>query len=298
MAKKVTKRAILASLLSLSICTSMLIGTTYAWFTDSVTSSGNIIKSGTLDVSMQWAEGRYDPTSESGDDSDTDSIVWYEAEGNNARKIFDAEMLWEPGYTAARHIRVKNEGNLALKYNLMILAEGDADAVADLANVIDVYTKTPATQVANREEVSTKLNRVGTLREVLNDTSKLTAATQGHLMPGDKEAVITLALKMQEDASNDYQDKEVNAGLTVKLFATQHTAEEDTFDNQYDKLATYDAAHVGSPLVLVNNDTPATTKVTIPETAAQINDIFVREWGCSPEAISISVDVYKHDRHG
>ena len=53
------------------------------------------------------------------------------------------------------------------KYNLMILAEGDADAVADLANVIDVYTKTPATQVANRPE-----NRGKRIVVILPDTGE------------------------------------------------------------------------------------------------------------------------------
>ena len=46
--KRVTKRAILASLLSVAVCTSMLIGTSYAWFTDSASSTGNKIKAGTL----------------------------------------------------------------------------------------------------------------------------------------------------------------------------------------------------------------------------------------------------------
>ena len=50
MAKKQTKRALITSVISLLVCFSMLVGTTFAWFTDSVTSSGNIIKSGTLDV--------------------------------------------------------------------------------------------------------------------------------------------------------------------------------------------------------------------------------------------------------
>ncbi|MEE3403951.1 MAG: InlB B-repeat-containing protein [Acutalibacteraceae bacterium] len=294
MKQTTTKRRVLASFLSLALCVSMLVGSTYAWFTDTVTSSGNIIKSGTLDVGMLWADGKEDP------DPESDTTTWNNVEvtdtNPNPEPIFGYE-LWEPGYAQVRHIQVVNKGSLALKYNLTILANGEVDAVADLAEVIDVYTKTPAVQVSNRDNVSTKLNRVGTLREVLNDTTVLAAATQGHLMPGNKEAVITLALKMQETAGNEYQNKEVNTGLTVKLFATQYTAEEDTFDNQYDKLATYDADNVGSPLVLVNNDTPATTKVTIPAAAAKINDIFelnVQNSGVSTDAqgkSTLSLDI-------
>ncbi len=271
MKQTTTKRRVLASFLSLALCVSMLVGSTYAWFTDSVTSSGNIIKSGTLDVAMQWAEGRYDPTTESDEDPETDDIVWYESEGDNAKKMFDAEMLWEPGYTAARHIRISNEGSLAFKYNLTILAKGDADDVADLAGVIDVYTKTPAVQVSNRDNVSTKLNRVGTLREVLNDTTVLAAATQGNLLAGEKEAILTLALKMQETAGNEYQNKQVNATFDVVLYATQYTEEIDSFDKQYDKLATYDSTKVGSDLTLAKNG----AKVTVPAASANVNDVFV-----------------------
>ena len=50
-----TKRALLMSVLSLLLCVSMFIGTTFAWFTDSVTSASNIIKSGSLDVEMTWS---------------------------------------------------------------------------------------------------------------------------------------------------------------------------------------------------------------------------------------------------
>ena len=56
MTTKSTKRALLVSVLSLFVCFTMLIGTTYAWFTDSVTSSGNIIKTGTLEVTLEYAK--------------------------------------------------------------------------------------------------------------------------------------------------------------------------------------------------------------------------------------------------
>ena len=59
--KKSTRKALLSSAISLMLCLAMLIGTTFAWFTDSVTSAGNIIKSGKLDVEMYWANGTEDP---------------------------------------------------------------------------------------------------------------------------------------------------------------------------------------------------------------------------------------------
>ena len=72
-----TKRALLTSGLVLIMCITMLIGTTFAWFTDSVTSAGNIIKSGTLDVEMYWAEGTEAPDTAAWKDASTGAIFNY-----------------------------------------------------------------------------------------------------------------------------------------------------------------------------------------------------------------------------
>ena len=107
-----TKGALLMSALSLFLCFTMLMGTTFAWFTDSAASAGNIIKSGNLDVEMYWADGTAAVPAE-------DSTDW-----KNASKgpIFNYDN-WEPGYVEVRHIKIANEGTLALKYKVSIVAE-------------------------------------------------------------------------------------------------------------------------------------------------------------------------------
>ena len=82
--KKGIKRSLLMSALALLLCVSMLIGSTFAWFTDSVTSAGNIIKSGTLDISMKWADGKEDPAT---------TTAWTDA---STGPIFNYDK-WEPG---------------------------------------------------------------------------------------------------------------------------------------------------------------------------------------------------------
>ena len=269
MAKKVTKRAIVASLLSLSICTSMLIGSTYAWFTDSVTSSGNIIKSGTLQVGMNWANGK----------ENLDEATWNDVEQDGIDPMFYYD-LWEPGYVQARHIQVFNKGSLALKYNLTILpAENsnyDPDAEDNIASVIDVYFYDPAQPLSDRAEL-TDANKIGTLKDLIADPTILAADTQGHLSAkaaGEADypnKTVTLALKMQETAGNEYQDKEISAGFDVKLFATQWTEEKDTFDELYDKMATYDSTNVTNDLHLSDNG----ATVTVPAGSANVNDVFL-----------------------
>ena len=218
MQMKSTKKSLVLSLLSLVVCVSMLIGTTFAWFTDSVVSAGNIIKSGNLEVSLEWEEGTVDPA----------NAAWKDA---SATAIFDYDN-WEPGYACARHIKIENEGTLALKYKVVIEATGE---VSDLADVIDVYYVDPAVKVTDRTVLTDDL-KLGTLTEVLDD-AKTSAA--GTLLAG-KADTITLVLKMQETAGNEYENKSIGDSFAVKLFATQLASEKDSFDENYDALADYD----------------------------------------------------------
>ena len=133
---KHTKRALLASVLSVALCAAMLVGSTFAWFTDSVTSAGNIIKSGTLEVTMEWAKGTEDPASATWKDASEGAIFHYD--------------LWEPGYTEVRHVKISNIGNLALKYEVRIAATGE---VSNLADVIDVYYIEGGEQIDSRTDL-------------------------------------------------------------------------------------------------------------------------------------------------
>lgn len=213
---KSTKRALLMSALALLMCVSMLIGSTFAWFTDSVTSGGNVIKSGTLDVTMEWLDGKVAPA---------DDAAWIDA---SSGAIFDYDR-WEPGYAEVRHIKIENEGTLALKYQLHIVPTGE---VSKLADVIDVYYINPAQQITDRTQL-TDNNKIGTLAEVLADLNGKATATMGNLEAGAKQT-LTLAFKMQETAGNEYQNLTIGSEFSIVLFATQYTSESDSFNNQYD----------------------------------------------------------------
>ena len=119
-----TKRALVLSLLSMLLCISMLIGSTYAWFTDTATTAVNKIQAGTLDVALEM--------------STDNGVTWTKAEGKTLNFMTTdnpAEILWEPGCTYALPLlRVVNKGNLAIKYKVMISGiNGDAE----LNDVID-----------------------------------------------------------------------------------------------------------------------------------------------------------------
>ena len=211
--QKSTKRALLLSALSLLMCVSMLIGSTFAWFTDSVTSSGNIIKSGTLDVTMEWKDATTTGAQQTYKDA-------------SAGAIFKSE-LWEPGYVEAKNIKISNVGTLALKYNLNIAANGE---VSELADVIDVYFAEGEYTLASRE--MTELTKVGTLSDILDG---MPANMAGDLKANTADTV-TIALKMQETAGNEYQGLSIGSDFKVVLMATQDNVEKDSFDENYDDI--------------------------------------------------------------
>ncbi|MEE3403475.1 MAG: right-handed parallel beta-helix repeat-containing protein [Acutalibacteraceae bacterium] len=228
--KRVTKRAIFASLLSVAVCTSMLIGTSYAWFTDSVTSANNKIQAGTLKIDMLVKGG------------DT-GFTNYTSVKTNSDKIFNYDK-WEPGYTSWTNVKVKNEGNLALKYTLRFVSDDDLSA-AKLAEVIDVYY---APAEVNKPDTRPDLTQaqynayyLGTLADVfsgkvapINDT--LLAEDIASTSYDDREDYATIVLKMKESAGNEYQNEALPA-FDLQLMAMQYAYEKDTFDEHYDDKA-------------------------------------------------------------
>lgn len=209
---KTQRKQLLFSIISLMLCFSMLLGTTYAWFTDSVTSVDNIIKAGNLDIAMYW--------------NDDLSDNWKNVEEPNNQKIFDYDK-WEPGYTEVRYVKIVNEGNLAFKYTMDILPLG---AVSALANVIDVYFLDPAVKITDRTRLTAP---VGTLAQVIAGN----IPASGKLENKDDSVTVGIALKMREDAGNEYQGLSIGDSFTVQLMATQLASEQDAFDNKYDEQA-------------------------------------------------------------
>ena len=124
--KKTTKRALLSSVLSLVLCMAMLIGTTFAWFTDSVSSNVNTIQSGSLEIELQYQK-------EDGTWANAEGVTLDFKKAAGAPK--DEAILWEPGCTyEIPAVKVVNKGNLAVKYEIVI---SGIDGDAKLNEVID-----------------------------------------------------------------------------------------------------------------------------------------------------------------
>ena len=121
--RKSTKRALLGSVMAMVLCLAMLVGATFAWFTDTASTNVNKIQAGNLDVvlEMQNADGK-----------------WVSAEGKTLDFVKAAageQVLWEPGCTyELPALRIRNNGNLALKYKVAITG---INGSAKLNKVID-----------------------------------------------------------------------------------------------------------------------------------------------------------------
>ena len=210
---KSTKRALLTSALALLMCVTMLIGTTFAWFTDTASTGVNKIVSGNLKVDIIGANS----------DSHIEKLDFTKATGAGGENL-----LWEPG---CRYLtdgfRIANKGNLALKWKAEInkdnIVDGKAAPTAkdgkSLLDVIDFYVVTKA---ADGTETAVAIE---------NFTGKL-AANVG------KSETYYIKGVMQTTAGNDYQDLTLD-GITITVYATQDTVESDSYDNQYDKYAQY-----------------------------------------------------------
>ena len=128
--KNSTKRTLALSLLVMLLCVAMLVGTTFAWFTDSASTAVNKIQAGTLDVQLL--------------DTDGNSL-----EGktlNFVKAASDEQILWEPGCTYdLQPFKIKNNGNLALKYKIQIAGiQGDAKLNEAIVWTYKVGETTPA----------------------------------------------------------------------------------------------------------------------------------------------------------
>ena len=221
---KSTKRALLTSVLSLALCFTMLLGTTFAWFTDSVTSKNNIITAGNLDVELKYAK------------IDGDKITDWDTVGGKDN-IFDKNALWEPGRVEVVYLEVANLGSLELKYQLGVNVAketfgvnvaGEEFKLSDhlVFSVVELADK-PTTPYTREEAIAAAGATMG-----LKDYNGKTTALEV-----DGKDYVALIVYMPTTVGNEanYRGTTVpTIELGINLFATQASAEEDSFGPDYD----------------------------------------------------------------
>ncbi len=223
---KNTKKALLMSCISMLLCISMLVGSTFAWFTDTASTGVNQIIAGNLDVELEYT---------------TDFTSWKTVKGKT--DLFDPAAKWEPGHTEVVYLRIRNAGDLALNYRFVAYAAaetiginvaGDEFKLSDALQFAVVVSDTAPTAQISREEAqaaaSTNSYKLGSIDSITGEELQANAAKY-----------LTVVVYMPGSVGNNFNYKTGTTppqiDLAIRLEATQATVESDSYDEFYDKFA-------------------------------------------------------------
>ena len=226
-----TKKALRGSLFVLFLCIVLLIGTTFAWFTDTASTGVNKIQSGNLKVGFEYWNGQ-----EYVDAKDA--------------TLFSEDTLWEPGHTEVVYLKVSNKGNLALKYRLNTIntfeyqyaknSKGEQILLSDYLQIGIAEGKNAEDDVyATREEA---VAAVGD-----NLVSYDSYTKENTLLPADDDSesadylafVVTMPSTVGNEANAVDKTRTPWIRFNLALNATQASYESDSFNNEYDKAVQY-----------------------------------------------------------
>lgn len=216
------RTALLNSILALLLCVSMLVGSTFAWFTDEVNSTGNIIQSGTLEVELEYWDGSEWKTVQS------------------ASKLF-GEDLWEPGYTEVLYLRVSNLGNLALKWQLAIniLSEDPGTNKAGERFKLSDHIYMGVKEGVKPDDFADREAAVAAVKDASGIIGKGFSGF-GEMDAGAAEQYLAVVVYMPtavDNVANHNGVDDAAIDMGISLLATQKSAEMDSFGSDYDAAA-------------------------------------------------------------
>lgn len=254
----ITKKALFISTCALLFSMLMMAGSTFAWFTDSVSTGSNKITTGSLKVELLH----------------TNAEVKDEAKVTQSTLLFTDKngeaISWEPGAVAYENFTVKNAGDLALNYRLALdlnnanTIKGTNKSLKDVLKVKVVKGGVTASDVTE-DRLKNDKGFEAVAGDQLNILEKAAGKGTQELDKGTSSAVYGVILYWQPNAETDYQynlanytDKDstgksvdktsdgkdkLSIDLGISLGATQAMEESDSSGNDYDKEATYPAGN-------------------------------------------------------
>ena len=246
---KSTKRALISSTLAILMCVAMLIGTTFAWFTDTASTAVNKIQAGNLDIGVEYT---------------LDGETWKDLDG--ATDIFQ-KGLWEPGHTEVVALKFKNNGSLALKYSI------NMNIVDEKAGINKLNQEYKLSDYLKVKTLSQEASLIGDIcidmafsarSDGLGYTTTANfkdATVLDHdlfLAPGEVGNYLIMKVYMPETVGNEANaistEKTASIRFGLNVVATQTPYEKDSYNNTYDKDATYP--------VIVSNQQQANDAIT------------------------------------
>ena len=247
---KSTKRALISSALAILMCAAMLVGTTFAWFTDTASTAVNKIQAGNLDIEVEYT---------------LDGEEW--AILDEAADLF-GDGLFEPGYTRVVAFRISNKGNLALKYNMSMNLVSETKGVnkAGKEFALSDYLKVKTSPIQQVNQIGNIMVGIAFDRNASkaigwNPETNFKDAkvmTNDHILSAGLQVYFIMQVYMPESVGNEANaistEKTPSIDFGINFVATQATVESDSYDNKYDKDATYP--------VIVSNQQQANDAIT------------------------------------
>ena len=256
-----TKSALLTSVTAMILCFAMLLSTTYAWFTDSASSTDNKIVSGNLDVELyQWTA------------ADASTNI-----SDSHTPVFTDDILWEPGMTQVVYLSIKNAGTLALKYKVALdVTNVSSDALTDVME----YAITPDATYG------TVTAWAGNGTKAVPGTNP-TQAVDVELAPG-AEHFFALSVHMLEEAGNEYMNESIT--FDIRVLAGQLSYEEDSFGKDYDKLSSYPGK--GSVAAIPANSNISAAEIQIVDDAgAKVGSVVIPKEATADGATTYEAEI-------
>ena len=273
--KKATKRALLTSVMALVMCVVMLVGTTFAWFTDTASTGVNKIQAGNLDIELAYKNS-------------TTRGEFKEA--NKETPVFDNNALWEPGHVEYVVLKISNAGNLALKYKLGINIASETGSTNVLGNEFKLsdYIKFAVIDgdqsALNRDDLVAAATNSKLIKDgYTSEETPLYPKVEPVVDNQPNEKTVTLVVWMPKSVGNEANYK-VAEGITapsidlgINVVATQLTYENDSFGNEYDEDAEYPisvttgdelqaiVSNATAPVNIVLTNSITTNNFVIPE---------------------------------
>ena len=219
------RKLLVSSFLMIVTCCLLFAGTTFAWFSDSVSSNNNIITAGNLDVELQYS---------------TDGKTWSQVESETS--LFDEKTLWEPGHTEAVLLKVVNAGSLDFKYSLSLDVTAETTSVnvyGDAFKISDYLVVGAA--VSEELNTSALTDRKAAADIAIENEIGFSVITRSAKLSAGKESNVQLVVYMPEFVGNEANHAKDAVVPSVKfginVVASQINSEEDTFGPDYDKHA-------------------------------------------------------------
>ncbi|WP_040196042.1 SipW-dependent-type signal peptide-containing protein [Candidatus Soleaferrea massiliensis] len=228
-----SRRTIWMCGLSIILCLAMFIGTTLAWFSDTVSNKGNRIQAGDLKIGFYATDNEKLATDSKGEpNEEIESATWRNLKTETA-PIFNFEGPAQPGDTLTRYIMIKNEGSIALKYFLDFVVNdgGLGDAVQVDLQRVQPTPDVDATTYTAKQMADLKVNG--------------SSSTKGEYM------IYKITMRFDASAGNTYQGGDVS--MDINLTATQNKDDAIAGLTRVSTVDEINAAPANASIILMNN---------------------------------------------